>query len=89
MFIISVLCLYRLNISSLQPFMSPRYPGGPRPGVRMPQQVDFNVSIKYLINKLDIHFYCLKSCVARIVLKKIYFRESESALLLRTEDYFR
>lgn len=26
------------------PFMSPRYPGGPRPGVRMPQQVDFNVS---------------------------------------------
>lgn len=24
------------------PFMSPRYPGGPRPGVRMPQQVDFN-----------------------------------------------
>ncbi|XP_054162763.1 single-stranded DNA-binding protein 3-like isoform X3 [Oppia nitens] len=25
-----------------QPFMSPRYPGGPRPGVRMPQQVDFN-----------------------------------------------
>lgn len=22
--------------------MSPRYPGGPRPGVRMPQQVDFN-----------------------------------------------
>ncbi|XP_022243739.1 single-stranded DNA-binding protein 3-like isoform X2 [Limulus polyphemus] len=25
-----------------QAFMSPRYPGGPRPGVRMPQQVDFN-----------------------------------------------
>ncbi|XP_041356873.1 single-stranded DNA-binding protein 3-like isoform X3 [Gigantopelta aegis] len=26
-----------------QPFMSPRYPGGPRgPGVRMPNQVDFN-----------------------------------------------
>ncbi|XP_075529087.1 single-stranded DNA-binding protein 3-like isoform X7 [Dermacentor variabilis] len=25
-----------------QPFMSPRYPGGPRPGVRMPQQVEFN-----------------------------------------------
>lgn len=24
------------------PFMSPRYPGGPRPGVRMPQQVEFN-----------------------------------------------
>ncbi len=26
--------------------MSPRYPGGgPRPGVRMPQQVDFNVRL--------------------------------------------
>ncbi|XP_076353351.1 single-stranded DNA-binding protein 3-like isoform X13 [Tachypleus tridentatus] len=25
-----------------QVFMSPRYPGGPRPGVRMAQQVDFN-----------------------------------------------
>ncbi|RWS31643.1 Single-stranded DNA-binding protein 3-like protein [Leptotrombidium deliense] len=28
--------------ASFQPFMTPRYPGGPRPGVRMPQQVDFN-----------------------------------------------
>lgn len=28
--------------------MSPRYPGGPRPGVRMPQQVDFNVSTRLI-----------------------------------------
>ncbi|GIY39214.1 UDP-N-acetylglucosamine transporter [Caerostris extrusa] len=27
---------------NMRPFMSPRYPGGPRPGVRMPQQVEFN-----------------------------------------------
>ena len=27
-----------------QAFMSPRYPGGPRGPVRMPGQVDFNVS---------------------------------------------
>ncbi len=33
-----------------QPFMSPRYPGGPRGPVpvRMPNQVDFNVSISQL-----------------------------------------
>lgn len=38
----------------LQPFMSPRYPGGPRgPGpVRMPpNQVDFNVSFKSCLFK--------------------------------------
>ncbi|RWS16171.1 Single-stranded DNA-binding protein 3-like protein, partial [Dinothrombium tinctorium] len=32
----------KLKCFHFQPFMTPRYPGGPRPGVRMPQQVDFN-----------------------------------------------
>lgn len=36
----------------LQPFMSPRYPGGPRPALRMPNQV-LNRFLAFL------HFICL------------------------------
>lgn len=34
--------------------MSPRYPSGPRPGVRMPQQVDFNVRFVLFLLALQI-----------------------------------
>ena len=40
----------------LQPFMSPRYPGGPRgPGIRMPPD-QFNVSITLLTEVPDIWY---------------------------------
>lgn len=44
-----------LRLSFLQPFMSPRYPGGPRPSLRMPNQPPGSIpgSQPLLPNSLD------------------------------------
>lgn len=44
-----------LHLSFLQPFMSPRYPGGPRPSLRMPNQPPGSIpgSQPLLPNSLD------------------------------------
>lgn len=43
------------SLSFLQPFMSPRYPGGPRPALRMPNQPPGSIpgSQPLLPNSLD------------------------------------
>lgn len=42
-------------ISTPQPFMSPRYPGGPRPSLRMPNQVLEQLFITFLT-----HFFVVQ-----------------------------
>lgn len=52
---IKFLFCFFLRLSFLQPFMSPRYPGGPRPSLRMPNQPPGSIpgSQPLLPNSLD------------------------------------
>lgn len=47
------------QMMSSQPFMGPRYPGGPRPGVRMPPQMgnDFNGVTEFIMYNNSLNLY--------------------------------
>ncbi|GFT30418.1 hypothetical protein TNCV_2377101 [Trichonephila clavipes] len=80
---------YASVLKSGQPFMSPRYPGGPRPGVRMPQQVEFNVStVIIFITRLGIVGQkCIDGETTSCQPQRIHFRDQIGKCIVHLDRY--